>query len=95
MTFVRMAFFPGGSEEHYRRLSVAMKDGSPPAERLLFACGPVPGGWQVIQIWKSRAALEAFNSAHLFPAFRRLGTNGFPEPPRVIDFEPVDMQLRG
>lgn len=94
MTFVRMAFFPAGTEEHYRRLADVMGDRSPPAGRLAFACGPVPGGWQVIQVWQSRAALEAFNTAHLFPAFRQLGAGGFPEPPVVVDFEPTDLQLR-
>lgn len=95
VTIVRVAFFPGGTEEHYRRLAEVMGDRIPPAGRLAFACGPVPGGWQVVQVWQSRAALDAFNSAHLFPAFRRLGAGGFPEPPQAVDFEPVDLQLGG
>lgn len=95
MTLVRLAFFPGGTEEQYRRLAAAMGEPRPPADRLVFAAGPVPGGWQVLQVWRTRAALDEFNAAHLFPAMQGLGAAGFPEPPRVVDFDPVDLQLPG
>jgi hypothetical protein len=93
MPLVRMAFFPNGTHEQYKALARAMGSTPPPQGRLAFATGQVPGGWQVVQIWRSRAELEAFNTAYLQPAMARLGTEGFREPPHVIDFEPADLAI--
>jgi len=45
----------------------------PPDDRLVFAAGPVEGGWQVVQVWTSKVALDAFNREVLFPRPRRRG----------------------
>ena len=91
MAFVRLAFFPEGTEEQYRALAGAMGNLSRPQGRLAFATGPVTGGWQVVQIWRSRAELDAFNAAYLLPTLAKLGSTGFPVAPHVVDFEPVDL----
>ena len=94
VAFVRLAFFPDGTSAHYGALAAELVAAPAPAERLLFAAGPVDGGWQVVQVWHSRAALDAYNEAVLVPALRRLGERAFPRPPLVTDLEPTDLDLR-
>jgi hypothetical protein len=93
MAFVRLALFPDATREHYDCLARAMSHAPIPAERLLFAAGPVEGGWQVVQVWTSKAHLDDFNRAVFFPALAALGGSPFPAPPVVTDFEPVDVSL--
>lgn len=94
MAFARLAFFPDGTAEHYDALAAEVGDaGVAPTERLVFAAGQAPGGWQVVQVWTSYEALEAFNAEVFFPAMERLGASAFPEVPVVVDFEPSDLQL--
>ncbi|MVA75799.1 hypothetical protein GC722_07155 [Auraticoccus sp. F435] len=93
MTFARLAFFPGGTVEHYRALETAIGPVPRPDGRLVFAAGPAPGGWQVVQIWRSKDELDAFNAAVFLPAVARLGGTGFPRPPVVTDWEPAELEL--
>lgn len=94
MVFVRLALFPEATEEHYGRLAHAMSDVPAPEERLLFAAGPVAGGWQVVQVWTSLQHLEVFNREHFLPALRALGGSPFPHAPVVTDFEAKDLSSR-
>lgn len=93
MAFVRMARFPGATEQHVRALSDALRDVPAPAGRLVFAAGPVDGGWQVVQVWTDRQGLDRFNAAHLQPALTALGALAFPQPPVVVDFETMFLEL--
>lgn len=93
MAFVRVARFPGATEQHFQALSDALRDVPAPAGRLVFAAGPVDGGWQVVQVWTDRQALAEFNAAHLGPALAALGPAGFPEPPVVVDSETAFLSL--
>jgi len=86
MAFVRLARFPGAGPQHFDALTKALRDAPAPAGRLLFAAGPVDGGWQVVQVWSSQAELDAFNREHFLPALASLGTGGFPAPPTLTDF---------
>ncbi|QLY33735.1 hypothetical protein [Nocardia huaxiensis] len=95
MTFVRLAFFPGGTEAHYRAIGDALGEYAPPAGRILFTAGPVEGGWQVVQVWERKDQLDAFNQAVFFPAVASLGGGGFPQPPRVTDFDAADLLIAG
>lgn len=95
MTFVRLAFFPGATAAHYEALAAQMADVPIPKGRLLFAAGPVEGGWQVVQVWSSEVELADFNRQHLLPALASLGPAGFPHPPSVTDFHPVSLELPG
>ncbi|GAA1427167.1 hypothetical protein GCM10009616_03580 [Microlunatus lacustris] len=90
MVFVRLAFFPGGTAAHYAELQRVVDVTTPP-ERHYFAAGPVDGGWQVVQAWRSREDLDAFNAAVLEPAYAALGGRAFPLPPAVTDFEAVQV----
>ena len=93
MTFLRMAYFPEATSEHFEQLARQMPPESP-SGRLVFAAGPVSGGWQVVQLWESRELLEAFNRDVFFPALTRMGGSAFPTPPEVTDFEPTRLSLR-
>ena len=95
VALVRLALFPQGTRVQYDALARRLAAAPVPPERLLFAAGPVEGGWQVVQVWTSREALDAFNAAHLLPALAALGPAGFPLPPQVTDVEPVDLSVSG
>lgn len=93
MAFVRTAFFPCGTRKHYDALSRAVGELPRPVGRILFAAGPVPGGWQVVQVWRSRTLLDSFNAEVFFPALRSIGSEGFPQPPTVVDFDSADLDV--
>jgi hypothetical protein len=95
VALVRLALFPEGTRAQYDALARELARAPVPPERLVFAAGPVEGGWQVVQVWTSREALDAFNAAHLLPALAATGAAAFPLPPRVTDFEPVDLSVSG
>lgn len=86
MPFVRLAFFPSGTAEHHAALATALQGVPAPPARLAFLAGPRDGGWQVVQVWRDREGLDAFNQAHFLPALSALADGGFPEPPVVHDF---------
>ena len=89
MAFMRLAFFPNGSEDHWGAVVAEVGDVSPPVARRAFAAGPAEGGWQVMQLWDSRADLEQFNDEVFLPAMLRLGERGFPQPPKIRDVDTV------
>jgi hypothetical protein len=94
VAFVRLAFFPGATLEQYEALDAELGDAPVPPERLVFVAGVRDGGLQVVQVWESREALDAFNQQWLVPALTRLGARGFPAPPAVVDFETHDLDVR-
>lgn len=85
---VRLAFFPGATRAHFDRLADELAGAPEPAARVLFAAGPVDGGWQVVQVWETRDDLDAYNAEHFLPALRRIGPAAFPAPPQVTDVVP-------
>lgn len=87
MPFVRLARFPGAQEHHFEALATVLRDAPSPTQRLLFAAGPLEDGWQVVQVWTTRADLDRFNADWFLPALARLGDEAFPHPPLVVDFE--------
>lgn len=91
--FVRLAFFPNATAADFDRLAERMSGVPKPVGRLLFAAGPVDGGWQVVQVWSSRAGLDEFNQGHFLPALRSLGAGAFPAPPVVKDFVPTSVDI--
>jgi hypothetical protein len=92
LTFVRMAYFPGATTDHFDAVARQVPS-EVPRGRLLFAAGPVDGGWQVIQAWESRELLDTYNREVYFPALAAVGTQAFPQPPDVVDFEPAFLSL--
>lgn len=90
MAFLRLAFFPGGTAQHWAALRQAVGDIEAPAARRAFAAGPAEGGWQVVQLWDTREDLERFNRDVYLPAVATLGGTGFPQAPVVRDVVTVD-----
>ena len=82
MAFLRLAFFPGGDEEHWKAVADEVGDVTPPPARRAFAAGPVEGGWQVMQLWDARSDLERFNAEVFLPAMARVGRVAFRSRPR-------------
>lgn len=93
MAFLRLAFFPGGTAEHWAAVVDAVGDVSPPEARRAFAAGPVEGGWQVMHLWDSRMELERFNRDTYLPAVAGLADRGFPQSPVVHDVDTADAWL--
>lgn len=93
MAFVRLARFGGATRRHFDALLEAMGELPTPDGRLVFAAGPVPDGWQVVQIWADRQELAEFNAVHFLPALQSLGAAAFPHPPVVVDFETEILQI--
>lgn len=92
MAFARIALFPGGTEEQHRAIVEALGDAHADAEgRILFAAGPAPEGWQILQVWESRDQLERWVQANLGQAFASVGDRGYPAPPRISDVELHDL----
>lgn len=94
MAFARIALFPGGTEEQHRAIVEALGDSHvDPPGRILFAAGPTPEGWQILQVWDAQGTLEAWVQANLGQAFARVGNRGYPAPPRITDFELHDLTV--
>lgn len=93
MAFVRLAFFPGATEAVFRALEDRLAAAPVPQGRRVFAAGPLGGGWQVVQVWDRKEDLDAFNASSFGPALATLGTDGFPYPPEVTDFETAQFSV--
>lgn len=90
MAFLRLAFFPGGTAQHWAAVRQAVGDMDAPTARRAFAAGPVEGGWQVMQLWDTRKDLVRFNHEVYLPSIARLSGAGFPQAPIVRDVVTVD-----
>lgn len=95
MAFARIALFPGGTEEHHQAIVEALGEAhTDPAGRLVFAAGPSADGWQILQVWETREQLERWVQDNLGVAFARVGSRGYPAPPRITDFEVHDLAVQ-
>lgn len=94
MAYARLAVFPGGTEDQHRAVAEALGDAQVNAPgRLVFAAGPTPEGWQLIQVWESREQLEHWVEANLGAAFAKAGGRGYKSAPRITDFTLTDLQI--
>jgi heme-degrading monooxygenase HmoA len=94
MAFARLAFFPEGTQEQHDAVSEALGGAIDDAPgRILFAAGPAPDGFRIIQIWQSREQLEEWVHEHLGKAFAAAGSRGYRYPPQVTDFEVPDVRV--
>lgn len=94
MAFARLAMFPGGTEDHARAVAEELGEGNiDPPGRILFGAGPVDGGYQIIQVWESRADLDSFLDSTFRPAMERLAAagRGWASAPVVTDVELHDL----
>lgn len=94
MAFARIALFPGGTKEEYDAIDQALGEAvRNQPERILHACGETDRGFQLIQVWKSKEAIDRFVSEHLGASMAKAGDRGFKSPPEIIDFEIHDLMV--
>ena len=94
MAYARLAMFPGGTEEQARTVAEELgQTNIDPPGRILFGAGPVDGGYQIIQVWESRADLDSFLESSFRPAMERLAAagGGWTSAPVVTDVELHDL----
>jgi hypothetical protein len=53
----------------------------------------IDGGFEVIEVWKSKEAAERFNDEVVVPAMIRAGVAMPDPPPELIEFEPLDVMI--
>lgn len=82
------------SVQQYEAVAQELAHAPVPPARRFFAAGPVDGGWQVVQAWDSKDALDTFNAEWFFPALARLGGDPLGRP-IVRDVEAVDAWVDG
>ena len=88
MAFARLALFPEGTKENHEAIVEGLGEAHSNAPgRILFAAGPTPEGWHIIQVWQTREQMEAWVEANLGKAFAHAGSRGYKYPPRITDFE--------
>ena len=94
MAFARIALFPGGTEDQHQAVVEALGESQVnPEGRIMFAAGPTPEGWQIVQVWETREQLERWVLDNLGEAFARAGSRGYPSPPRITDIEIHDLVM--
>jgi hypothetical protein len=73
--------WPGETQEQYEQLmKVLALDASPPEGGMFHVCGPIPGGWRVLEVWESEEAFWRFFDERLKPAVRQVGIPDMPDP---------------
>ena len=77
MAIALLMEFPGGTQDQYNRImrELGMEKGSEELPRgLIFhVAGPTKDGWQVVDVWESRADFDRFVAEKLGPAIRASG----------------------
>jgi hypothetical protein len=81
-------------EAAHREVLAALDGGK--AEGLLCHIGrKVEAGFEVIEVWDTRAASERFNDEVVVPAMIRAGVAMPEPPPELTEFEPLDVMIGG
>ena len=94
MAFARLALFPDGTQQQHEAIVEGLGAAYHDAPgRLMFAAGPTPEGWQILQIWETETQLEKWVEDNLGRAFAHAGTRGYPHPPKITDFELSEVVL--
>lgn len=94
MPYARIALFPDGTQEQHEAIVEGLGDAHTNAPgRLVFAAGPTPEGWQIIQVWETQEQLDDWVQANLGKAFAHAGSRGYMYPPTITDFEVPELRL--
>ena len=64
--------FPAVTQELYEQMGARLPKG-PPDGILFHACGAVPSGWRITDVWESAEAFDRFVDGLLLPAMRAQG----------------------
>jgi hypothetical protein len=91
MAYLLTHFWPGGTEEHYRRTIAAVHPpgGLPPGQRYHMA-GPTEGGFLIVAVWDSKEDSDRFVRDTLMAAMPVEG--GFTPPPEERGAEISNME---
>jgi hypothetical protein len=84
MPVITLLEFPGVTQALYDRVGAALGVEGPPDGILYHACGPVPDGWRISDVWVSREAFDRFVDGVYIPAML---SQGGPEPSRREVFQ--------
>ncbi len=89
MPYVISHFFPSGTCAQYEAAMLAMHGelGRIPDGQIIHAAGPVPGGFQVIAIQRSKDSWDRFVTEVFAPVMGRGVRGSFPAPPTELEFE--------
>ena len=79
MSVMTILDFPGVTQDLYDQVGAHLDVTGPPDGILYHACGPVAGGWRIVDVWESQEAFEQFVDSIYLPAMR---AQGGPEPSR-------------
>jgi hypothetical protein len=72
VTVVTILEIPGLSQEQYEVAGASLPPG-PPAGIRFHSCGPVDGGWRIVDVWDSEESFNAFVDGAFLPAVRIAG----------------------
>jgi hypothetical protein len=71
---------PGVGVEEFEQVDDAIDvRGNHPNGLIFSASGPIDGGWQVIDLWESRAHFDAFGAERIGPAVAASGVSVQPD----------------
>ncbi|MGW1993917.1 hypothetical protein [Embleya sp. NPDC001921] len=85
MAILMQIDLPGVEKEQYEQLSARVRSGEIPAEGCLAHVAiPTDDGVRIIDLWESRAAMDAFTT-RLMPVAEELGFPPSPAPPQVTE----------
>ena len=77
MAIALLMEFPGGTQDQYDRIThnLGLERGSEnlPRGLIFHVAGPSDKGWQVVDVWESRADFDRFVAERLGPAIRLSG----------------------
>jgi hypothetical protein len=80
--------FDDGTAEQYDAVEEELGVEDNPPDGLIFhSAGPVPGGWNVVDVWESRGHFDRFQEERLGPALEAVGDAALPGPPSINEFE--------
>jgi hypothetical protein len=72
MAVVTILEIPGLTREQYEAAGASLPPG-PPEGIEFHSCGPVEGGWRIVDVWSSRSVYDAFLDDAFLPAIRAAG----------------------
>ena len=79
MAVATLLEFQGVTQMLYERVGAELERTGRPEGILYHACGPVNGGWRIMDVWESREAFDRFVDDVYLPAIR---AEGGPSPSR-------------
>jgi hypothetical protein len=66
-----------------------------PVGLIFHAARPTDSGFEIYEVWESKAQADKFNEEVVWPAIARSGGDPAATPPEVVEFEPVGLMAAG